>query len=230
MRVTLRRIAGLALLSLAALPALASTQPRRPDAATLQRDAAAMCRADCLATAASRLSTGGVNPAQACAIRCGAQSAFLARQGQRGTAEATGRGRAAPVAPMPVVLGAPPAGRVTHGAIYGARTPSGAYGLVVGSSDRLAAHASAERQCSAGGPGCRVLAQFTASCGAVAQGVRRSGWAMFMTADPNTYVVTSINAGSGGSQPAAEQQALQECRNRDPQANCRVVAAACGRG
>jgi hypothetical protein len=226
------RIAAAAALTLLALPALANTQPRRPGAATLQQDAAAMCRADCMAQMASRPVSSSIPAAQACAVRCGAQTAYLAQQHQRGTAEATGRGRAAaePIQATPVSMSmpAPVAGRATYGAIYGARTPSAAFGMVVGSGDRLAAHREAERVCSSTGQGCRVLAEFTAACGAAAQGYKRSQWALFVTSDPNSYVVTSLSAGSGATQAAAEQQAMQECRSRDPQANCRIVAAACG--
>ncbi len=61
----------------------------------------------------------------------------------------------------------------------------------------------------------------------MAQGVQRSQWALMITADPNTYVVTSVSGGSGASQAAAEADAVAECRSRDRGAHCRVVAAAC---
>ncbi len=216
------RIASLAAaLCLMALPALASQQSSRTPGP--HRDSAALCRAECLATAASRPGGAAPNAAQACSVRCDAAVSYLRSQGERGTAEATGRG--ALVQPIATTRMARPA--ATHGVIYGARTPSPAFGMVVGETDRLAAHRTAERTCAAGGPGCRVLAEFTEACGAAAQGYKRSQWALFVTSDPNSYVITSLSAGSGGTQDQAERQALAECRSRDPQANCRVVAAAC---
>jgi hypothetical protein len=233
------RAVAVAALCLVALPALASTQPRRTPAAPVQQDAAAMCRAGCLSAAAG--APGGVTQraAQVCAIRCGAEQGYLAQQHRRGTAEATGRGRAAgplPPAPsaaapalghaMPVAAGLATAG-AARAAIYGGRAPSASFGMAVGIGDRLAAHRHAEAQCSQRGQGCRVLAEFTSQCGAVAQGVQRSQWALVMTSDPNTYVVTSISAGSGASQAAAEADAMAECRSKDRGAQCRVVAATC---
>jgi hypothetical protein len=125
------------------------------------------------------------------------------------------------------VQGASP--RASHGVIYGGRAPSASFGMTVGAGDRLLAHRDAERACSAGGAGCRVVAEFNAACGAVAQGVKRSQWALFVTADPASYVVTSVSGGSGVTQAQAEGDALAECRSRDPGASCRVVASACGR-
>lgn len=213
--------------SLIALPALAGTQPSRGPAQSVQADAAAMCRAQCVTAMSSRPGGSAVDPVQACTLRCAAAATYVANQNRRGTAEATGRGRPARV--TPVAMGAAAeAARASYGVIYGARAPSAAFGMIVGERDRLAAHREAERQCSAGGPGCRVLAEFTAACGATAQGIKRSQWALFITSDPNSYVVTSISAGSGATQQEAERQALAECRSRDPQANCRVMAAACG--
>lgn len=129
-------------------------------------------------------------------------------------------------APVPAMQAAGPPGGL-HGVIYAARTPSAGFGMVVGEHDRLAAYRGAERSCAASGPDCRLLAEFTASCGAAAHGVLRSQWAMFMTSDPNSYVVTSLSAGSGGSQAVAEREALAECHSRDPRATCRISASAC---
>ncbi|WP_203075088.1 DUF4189 domain-containing protein [Falsiroseomonas ponticola] len=218
------RIASLAAaFCLMALPALASQQSSRTPGP--HRDTAALCRAECLATAASRPGGAAPNAAQACSVRCDAAVSYLRSQGERGTAEATGRGRDALVQPVATARIARPA--ATHGVIYGARTPSTAFGMVVGEADRLAAHRGAERACTTAGPGCRVLAEFTEACGAVAQGYKRSQWALFISSDPNSYVVTSLSAGAGPRQDQAERAALAECRSRDPQANCRVVAAAC---
>ncbi len=218
-----------ALICLVALPAEASTQPRRPSAAALQGDQAAMCRASCLSTMTERMARAAVDPAQACAVRCGAAASYLSEQNRRGTAEATGRGRVASLGPVPLPVGAAPAaGRASHGVLYAGRAPSAAFGLVVGSADRLAAHRDAERACSAGGQGCRAVAQFNAACGAAAQGVKRGPYALFITADPASYVITSLSGGSGATQAQAEGQAMAECRSRDPGASCRIVAAACG--
>jgi hypothetical protein len=215
------RLASLAAaLCLMALPALASQQSSRTPGP--HRDTAAFCRAECMATAAARPGGAAPNAAQACALRCDASVAYLSSQAQRGTAEATGRGVAQPIATTRMARPA-----VTHGVIYGARTPSPAFGMVVGEADRLAAHRTAERACAVAGPGCRVLAEFTEACGAAAQGIRRSQWALFVSSDPNSYVVTSLSPGSGATQDQAERQAMVECRSRDPQAQCRVVASAC---
>ncbi len=221
----------LVLLCLAAQPAFSTTPPARTPADTVQQDAAAMCRAACLTGAAA--APGGVSPkaAQACTIRCQAGQAHLARQNAQGTPEATGRGTAA--RSMPMVAGMPAlqaARSPAFGVVYGGRSPSPAFGMVVGERDRLAAHREAERQCSARGPGCRVLAEFTAACGAAAQGIRRSPWALVITARPETYVVTSVAGGQGSTQMQAEADALAECRSRDPMAICRVVASACSGG
>lgn len=230
-----------AALTLLSLPAFAAQQSAR---STLHPETGAMCRAECLATAASRPGGARADAAQVCAVRCAAAVSYLNNQGQRGSAEATGRGRAeaasrpAPAAAarqpaqrqpvmQPVAIGRMPAPARTHGAIYGARTPSAAFGMVVGDADRLAAHRGAERTCTATGQGCRLIAEFTDACGAAAQGIKRSQWALFITSDPNSYVVTSLSAGSGATQQAAERQAVADCRSRDPQANCRVVASAC---
>ena len=237
-----------AALTLLSLPALAAQQSSR---SAMHPEAGAMCRSECLATAASR--PGGPRPeaVQACAVRCAAAVSYLHDQNRRGSAAATGRGgaeaarqtqatsreaqreaqRAAqPVRTamvQPVAIGRMPAPVRSHGAVYGARTPSAAFGMVVGDADRLAAHRGAERACTATGQGCRLIAEFTDSCGAAAQGIKRSQWALFITSDPNSYVVTSLSAGSGATQQAAERQAVADCRSRDPQANCRIVASAC---
>jgi hypothetical protein len=222
------RIAVAAALCLASLPSLASTQPRRVAAA--QADTAEMCRASCLSLAAS--SRGGLTAqaAQSCSIRCGAAQSYLSQQAVRGSAEATGRGRISQ-ARLPVAVAAAPATaatiRTAYGAIYGGRSPSPAFGMAVGAGDRLAAHRAAEGECSRHGQGCRLLTEFTGTCGAVAQGIQRSQWALVITTDPNTFVVTSTSGGSGATQAQAEQDALAECRSKDRGAQCRVVAAAC---
>jgi hypothetical protein len=207
-------------------PALAYAQSRHATLSTPQVDAGAMCRSSCLSVAAT--APGGVSEraAHACTIRCNAAQSFAAQQSVRGSAEATGQGRAAA---MSVAAGVPAAsiGRAGHGAIYAGRAPSPAFGLVVGAGDRLSAHRLAQGECSRSGAGCRPLVEFSTACGAVAQGVQRSQWALMITVDPNTYVVTSVAGGSGATQAQAEADAMAECRSRDRGAYCRVVAAAC---
>jgi hypothetical protein len=231
-----RALPGLLVAAMLALPGLAQARGLHPEVG-------AMCRAECAQSSGSR-----ANAAQACAIRCNATVAYLAQQTGTGTAEASGRGqapgartsrspmlqpvlhRATPPQPLPAPRPLPAAARtaVSHGVIYGARTPSAAFGMVIGEPDRMAAHRVAERTCTSAGPGCRILAEFTAACGAAAHGVKRSQWAMFMTSDPNSYVVTSLSAGSGATQAVAEREAIAECRSRDPLATCRITASACG--
>ncbi|MGK7866395.1 DUF4189 domain-containing protein [Falsiroseomonas sp. E2-1-a20] len=249
----LRRAApALFLGAMLVLPALA--RPAEAQSRGLHPEAGAMCRAECVQTAASR--SGGsqsgsarAHAVQACAIRCAATVAYLAQQDGGATPTALRSSRPQAVRPLPVAHRAAqaPAARVQatpaprplpaatrpatgHGVIYGARTPSAAFGLVVGERDRMAAHRIAERSCSSAGPGCRILAEFTAACGAAAHGVKRSQWAMFMTSNPDSYVVTSLSAGSGPTQAVAEREAIADCRSRDPLATCRITASACGRG
>lgn len=177
------------------------------------------CRADCLSRAAQ-----SVNPLapQACTIRCGAAAVFGEGEG-RSEAVLSGRGVRAAGTGVPV-----PAAPNGHGVIYAARQPSGSFGLVVGEHDRLAAYRLAEQRCTAGGPGCRIVAEFTEACGAVAQGVRRARGAFVMTSDPNTYVVTSVSSGVAGDRAEAESEAMAECRSKDPGATCWVAAVQCG--
>ncbi|WP_424811535.1 DUF4189 domain-containing protein [Roseococcus sp. YIM B11640] len=209
----MRRLILAATLILAAAPALAS-QPVR---ARAPQDINA-CRATCQGQAAQPgASRTGV---QACFIRCGVP-AFSPIQPVSAAAQ-QGRGVQAP---RQLALQVPPQG---YGVIFAARTPSASYGMVVGEVDRLAAHRIAESQCSRGGPGCRIIAEFSRSCAAVAHGVRRSQGAIVMTSDPNTFVVTSISGGSAETRALAEGDALAECRSKDPQATCRIAAVQCG--
>lgn len=223
--------AAAALFALVALPAWANA----PSSRAAQSNAASICRSTCVGEAMSRPSGASQQAIAACTVRCAAAASFVAQQNRSGTAEATGRGRApaqqaAPVArPVSMSSAAPAsAARQSVGAIYAGRAPSSAFGIAVGGADRMAAHQMAERQCTARGQGCRVVAEFTAACGAVAHGIMRSQYALFITADPNSYVVTSASAGAGATQQAAEQEAMAECRSKDPRATCRITAAACG--
>ncbi len=207
-RLILTAVLSLATLgSAAAAPGTASrAQPDRMS--RMQAELAAACRADCLQQAARP----GAHPAaaQACHLRCGAGQAF-ARQPARSQM---------PVAAHP----APPA---SHGVVFAARSPSAAFGLVVGERDRLAAFRAAEARCAQAGPGCRVVAEFTTACGAVAQAVRRHSAALFMTSDASTFTVLSTSVGRGATREAAERDALAECRAREGHATCRIAAAQC---
>ena len=221
--------AAVAILTLAALPALASPNATR----ATQGQAAAMCRSTCATEAMSRPGGATQQALAACTVRCAAAATYVAQQNRSGTAEATGRGttrQASPVArPVSMNTAAPAAvARQQVGVIYTGRSPSASFGIAVGGNDLMTAHMMAERQCAARGQGCRALAEFTATCGAVAHGIVRSQWALLITADPNSHVVTSASAGSGATQQAAEQHAMVECRSRDPRATCRVTAATCG--
>jgi len=229
--------AAAALMTLVALPALASPSATR----ATQAQAANMCRSTCAAEAMSRPGGATQQAIAACTVRCAAAASFVAQQNRSGTAEATGRGRsAAPLAaaaapaatvarPVSMNTAAPAtAARQSVGVIYTGRAPSASFGISVGGTDRMNAHMMAERACSARGQGCRVVAEFTAACGAVAHGILRSQHALFITSDPNSYVVTSASAGAGATQQAAEQQAMAECRSKDPRATCRITAATCG--
>lgn len=238
-----RRLAslGLASLALAALvgfaatPALASAPSPRGTQAT----AAQMCRTTCATEAASRPGLPGRDAAAACTARCAATTAYLAQQNRRGTAEASGQGRTSRPAPAPTVTPAVPAGptRIGFGTpapatrqpvtvIYAGRSPSPRYGMSVGLTDRNAAHHTAQQACGDGN--CRVIAEVAGSCGAVAQGIKRSQWALFITSDPASYVVTTTGAGGGATQQEAERQSVMDCRSRDPRATCRIAASTCG--
>ncbi|UPY38365.1 DUF4189 domain-containing protein [Sediminicoccus sp. KRV36] len=220
----MRRILLTAVLSFASMGAALAAPGNMDRMSRMQADLGRACQADCLQQAARP----GAHPAaaQACQIRCGAGQAF-ARQEGRSPAVASGRGVQL-VAQRPVAVAAAPAAQQSHGVIYAARSPSAGFGLVVGERDRLVAFRAAEQRCAQGGPGCRVIAEFTAACGAVAQGVRRNQWAIVMTSDASTYNVMSTNAGSGATREAAESEAMAECRARDPHSTCRIVAAQCG--
>ncbi|MDB5416393.1 MAG: hypothetical protein JWR10_4728 [Rubritepida sp.] len=215
----MRRFVLTLAVSLWTIPALA-TMPGAGD--LLSRAAselAQVCRAECQGRASRSVNTQAI---QACDIRCGAAQSFAEGEGRDGVV-ASGRGTQ--TVSMPGTTPAAPNG---HGVIYAARAPSSSFGMVVGEADRLAAYRVAERRCVVGGPGCRIIAEFTAACGAVAQGVRRSRGAFVMTSDPATYVVTSTSSGSASNRVDAETDALAECHSKDPQSTCWVVAAQCG--
>lgn len=130
-----------------------------------------------------------------------------------------GQGRATPVVAMRPTNAAPVVPRAGYGVIFANRALGLGHGMVVAETSRLAAFRVAELQCARSGPGCQLLAEFSATCGAVAHGLRR---------DSAGFAVTSIHAGAGADREEAEADALAECRSRDRGATCRIAAAQCG--
>ncbi|MDB5416390.1 MAG: hypothetical protein JWR10_4725 [Rubritepida sp.] len=217
-----------AALTLLALPAIAAPEQSRLGSI------ASNCQAACLEQTTH---IGRPAPVQACRIRCDATRSFSRNDGRGRAVASASRSRpaapaAAPAAVAPVAAAPAAAAPVAspHGfsVIYAARTPSAGFGMEVGNTDRLVAYRVAEQRCSSAGPGCRIIAEFTDVCGAVAQGVRRSEGAFIMTSDPATYVITSMTGGSAGTREDAESDAMAECGAQDHLATCRVVAAQCG--
>jgi hypothetical protein len=201
------------------LPALAlppAAAPARADAV----EAAAQCRNACMTQMSRIQGMTQREMLQSCAQRCGNGTTQAPRQAAN---PGNGQGRAV------AGTGAAAAPRTSLGVVYAGRAPSASFGLAIGTGDRMATHREAERQCAgrAGAEGCRMVAEFTAACGAAAQALRRSPGAMFMGSDPQSIVVTSVSAGSGATQQAAEQAAMADCRMRDPQAQCRIAASRC---
>jgi hypothetical protein len=193
----MRRLALTAALLLSALPAFAAARAleRGPERGHAQ----AACHEACRAPASRRVAVPDA-----------------ARPQYRPQPAAAGPGTpVSAVRPVPAGFAVPRAG---YGVIFATRTPGAGHGMVVAETDRLAAFRIAELRCSRGGPGCRLIAEFSATCGAVAHGGRRS---------PDD-TVSSIHGGAGPDREEAEADALAECRSRDPGANCRIVAAQCG--
>ncbi len=214
-RFLLTALISLATIGSAAAAPGAASRAQHDRMSRMQADLATACRADCLQQAARP----GAHPAaaQACQLRCGAGQASSQQQA-RSPALASGRG-------VQVVSHQP--APATHGVVFAARSPSAGFGLVVGERDRLAAFRHAEQRCTQAGPGCRIVAEFTAACGAVAQAVRRHQSAFIMTSDASTFTVLSTSAGSGETREAAEREALAECRSREGHATCRIAAVQC---
>ena len=214
----MHRLLAVAALTLLAFPALAAPADR---ASRARNALASHCQADCLQQTSR---SGRPQPIRACQVRCAAALSFARTEGN-GRVVRSGRGMRPSVRTAALTPPIPSSG---YGVIFAAATPSHAFGFVVGDMNRLAAFRVAEQQCTREGPGCRLVAEFTATCGAVAQGVVRSEHALMMTSDVNTYVVTSTNAGSANNRADAEADALAECASRDPRATCRTVAMRCG--
>lgn len=160
--------------------------------------------------------SSGPDPVHICAIRCAAADAFLRQE------------RSRPARPVRLPAPAPDG----FGVILAAPAPSASFGLAVGTGDRMSAWRLADQHCRGRSAACRLVTEFSAACGAVAQGIRRSPGALFVTSDPGTYAVTSTHGGSAADRAGAEADALAVCRAQDPRATCRIVAVQCrtGRG
>jgi hypothetical protein len=210
-----------------AFPVMAAPADR---AGRVRNSLASHCQADCLQ---QNSRPGRAQPVQACQIRCAAALSFARDEG-RSRAVVSGRGSRVSVQPVQLTRSSAPLVPVAAQAVPGhvsvvfaARSPSAGYGMEVG-TDRLTAYRLAEQRCRSSGPECRVIAEAAGSCGAVAQGIRRSPNALVMTSDASTYVVTSTHGGSADNRIDAEADALAACRSLDRAAACRIVAAQCG--
>ncbi|WP_209378663.1 DUF4189 domain-containing protein [Pararoseomonas baculiformis] len=132
----------------------------------------------------------------------------------------------AAAASPPAAAAAQPS-RGGFGAIYVAAAPSRAYGLSVGVADRGSAHRSAESSCHGGvGNACRLAADFSARCAAVAHALRSNG-AVVMTAHPSTYTVMAATIGTGATREDAEREARAACAQRGRGLVCQVTEARC---
>ena len=184
------------------------------------------CRRSCGAALPER----ALNPTsvQACLIRCTAAERHLARQGQRGTPEATGRG-ATPASPGSAAAAAPTGSAARRVLVaYAATLP--ARGLAISTpGERMTAHRIAEATCrrQSGSAPCRPLVETADRCLAVAQGVRAT--AVVITADPRSFIVSHYGTGTGAEAAAAEAAALRDCAGRlGPGLTCRLAATSCG--
>lgn len=127
--------------------------------------------------------------------------------------------------PPPLAVSAPRP--VTYGAFSLARPPSFRFGVAVGQRDRLAAQEAAEASCRSSPRGCSRIVEFTDSCIAVTEGIRRLG--LFITSDPRTYEVRGIDYGTASNPADAQRLAMRDCQSRERGAlNCRIVQTACG--
>lgn len=124
-------------------------------------------------------------------------------------------------------LAAPAPQPVRYGALSIARPPSFRYGVAVGQRDRRAAQDAAEASCRSAPRGCGQVVEFTDSCIAVTEAVKRI--ALVMTSDPRTYEVRGIDYGTASNPADAQQAAMRECQARERGAlTCRVVQSVCG--
>lgn len=227
----MRRFLLATCLTLVTLPAMAQLHRTGPAMSRPVAGMAAGCMADCLA-ANGRGTPAAAHAPRLCQLRCDAATRFNVAA-QPPVAQPARRGR--PGAPQLVgaampAMAAPAAMAMPHSVIFVSRSPSRGFGLVVGDGDRLNAYRQAEEQCRVDGAGCRPLMEAPAACGAVAHAVIRHPSAFVMTADPSTWVVTSMSGGFGATRTIAEGEAMADCRSRDPRGTCRIVAARCGAG
>ena len=124
------------------------------------------------------------------------------------------------------VRGAGP-GQGAFGTVHLAPAPSRSYGLVVGATDRAAAHRAAEAACIGGtGPACRPAGDFTDRCASVAHALRSSG-ALMVTDHPSTFTVIAATIGTGPTREDAERQAAASCAQIGRGALCRITETRC---
>lgn len=129
--------------------------------------------------------------------------------------------------PPATPLAAPGPQPVRYGAFSLARPPSFRYGVAVGQRDRRAAQEAAEASCRSTPRGCSQIIEFTDSCIAIAEGIKRI--ALVITSDPRTYEVRGIDYGTASNPADAQQAAMRECAARERGAlTCRVVQSVCG--
>ncbi|MDB5380309.1 MAG: hypothetical protein JWR00_4755 [Rubritepida sp.] len=136
-----------------------------------------------------------------------------------------------PIAFSPPLAGPPSAPTGLQPRRYGAfslaRPPSFRYGIAVGQRDRRAAQDAAEAGCRSTPRGCSQIIEFSDTCIAITEGVKRV--ALIMTSDPRTYEVRGIDYGTASNPADAQQAAMRECQARERGAlHCRVVQSACG--
>lgn len=214
-----RSLAAIAIAFLISILMVYTASARTHSSSRVESQRSSMARS-CLADCVQR--TGQIGrpaPVRACQIRCSAAADFVAETRGRNARPTAG-------AALPALPAAPNG----YGVVYAANSPSSSFGMVVGNADRLSAYRLAEQRCAASGPGCRMIGEFTSVCGAVAQGIQRSRFALFMTSDPSTYVITSTSQGSADDRAGAESDAMAECGSKDRLGTCRIVAARCGSG
>jgi hypothetical protein len=136
-------------------------------------------------------------------------------------------------APRPAMAAAAPmpGGGGGWGAVYAAASGTG-YGLAVNRAGRAEAQAAAEARCRRGGGGgeaamgCRLVAEFSGRCGAVAQAVDRAVLVSLRPLDSAAILATAAGAGETGE--VAGRAALERCgREGGGRGICVVVASAC---
>ncbi|MBV1800182.1 DUF4189 domain-containing protein [Siccirubricoccus sp. G192] len=107
------------------------------------------------------------------------------------------------------------------GALYAA---GAAHGLAVGRADRAEALGAAAALCARRSLDCRLVAEFTGRCGAVAQAVDREVLVALRPLGPASIMATA--AGAGPTREQAQRAALENC-SRQGSGICVLVAGAC---